>query len=190
MATEYDFTDTNASVAAEPTAPLSENKKFSLFSVSGIFTCVGGAVLAFLVFVFAVLAVDKFVMKSVAPSFFGISTFVVVTGSMEPTINIGDIVVVVRADSYAENDIITFIDDTLAAPVTHRIVAVDGETFQTKGDANNAVDNHPVKKDRIVGKTVAVLPWIWLTFPILAVMIFALVKLIKMLGKTPSKTTK
>ena len=44
------------------------------------------------------------------PDFFGYKTFSIITGSMEPTINVNDIVIVKKAgiNSIQKNDIITF----------------------------------------------------------------------------------
>ena len=51
-----------------------------------VFTSLGIAIVAFLFFVVATLAVDKFIKKSPVPSFFGYSTLIVTTGSMSGTI--------------------------------------------------------------------------------------------------------
>ncbi|WP_242940805.1 signal peptidase I [Ruminococcus albus] len=89
---------------------------------------------------------------------FGKSVLKVVTGSMEPSINVGDYIVVEKTDSRAlhKGDIISFYteqSDIYGMLVTHRIVDIkeDG-TIVTKGDANSIEDSVAVKPNRIVGK--------------------------------------
>ena len=76
---------------------------------------------------------------------FGWETHVVLSGSMEPALMTGGIIVttVVPIEDVASGDIVTF--DTGKRTVTHRVINVtqrEGATwFQTKGDANNAPDD-------------------------------------------------
>ena len=84
----------------------------------------------------------------------GYKTFVVRSGSMEPFIMTGDVIVVKHAGQYHFNDVITFVN-SFDQIVTHRIIAIDGSTFQTKGDANHSVDGDIIKKEKIIGKVVA-----------------------------------
>ncbi len=92
-------------------------------------------------------------------SFFGYRFFVVATGSMEPTLPTGALLVVRAADEYEVGEIITFYsreEDIKGRPNTHRIidtVEVDGELcYITKGDANNTHDGLPVPKRDVIGK--------------------------------------
>ena len=104
-------------------------------------------------------------------SFMGYSLFEVQTGSMSPKIEAGDWIVVKYANDYELKDVITF--ETEGEFVTHRIVSKYGDTFVTKGDANNAKDS-PIAKEQIVGKVVKTLP----TFGILRRTLFNPVVLI------------
>ncbi|MDR2903938.1 MAG: signal peptidase I [Clostridiales bacterium] len=87
----------------------------------------------------------------------------VLTGSMEPTIPVGSLIVTreIGEETIEVDDIITYrpVDDS-AVLVTHRVVAVRPEDglFTTKGDANNQPDRNPVERDAIVGKTVFTIP--------------------------------
>jgi len=89
---------------------------------------------------------------------FGKSVLKVVTGSMEPSINVGEYIVVEKVDRSAlkNGDIISFYSeqtDIYGMLVTHRIVDIQEDgTFITKGDANPIEDSVAVKPDRIVGK--------------------------------------
>ena len=81
----------------------------------------------------------------------GYSFLEVVSGSMEPTIEIGDIVIIDTKDKdILEGDIITF-KDTSGSLVTHRVVSYTDDKMITKGDFNNSNDEE-ISRDNIVGK--------------------------------------
>ena len=87
-------------------------------------------------------------------SIIGFSVFEVVTGSMEPTLNVGDLIIIKNYDNYIRNDIITYkIDDDF---ITHRITDIDNSYVYTKGDANNSEDNK-ILHSQIIGKVVFVI---------------------------------
>lgn len=97
---------------------------------------------------------------------FGFQVYGVLTGSMEPALPTGSLIYVRRVDASTlhVNDIITF---QLSPKViaTHRIVDVvtdennpNSVLFQTKGDANNAVDASLVQPKQIIGKVIFSLP--------------------------------
>ena len=94
-----------------------------------------------------------------APTIPGVGTVdikIVKSGSMEPTIMTGGIVLVNEAKQYVEGDVITFASTDSSIPTTHRIVGtevVGGKTmFVTKGDANEERDAELVAKEDILGK--------------------------------------
>lgn len=83
----------------------------------------------------------------------GYSVLEVVSGSMEPTIHVGDMIIIdTKAKNYKANDIITFRDKE-GFFVTHRIVSLNGNTMITKGD-NNDSEDAPYSTDNIIGKYV------------------------------------
>lgn len=82
--------------------------------------------------------------------------FIVTSGSMQPVIPVGSLVVTRTASSYQIGDIVTFRSAT--GVVTHRIVAQHGDTFQTRGDANNSPDATNLANQNIVGKLWFMLP--------------------------------
>ena len=89
---------------------------------------------------------------------------VVLSGSMEPAIHTGSIVIIKPADTYKVDDIITFGKDTKKdVPTTHRIMemsVVSGEIlYKTKGDANNGIDSQEVKESEVVGKVLFSVPY-------------------------------
>lgn len=88
-------------------------------------------------------------------NYFGYSMFEVVTGSMAPTININDAIIVKITDDVKLNDIVTYSSN--GDFITHRIIDIKGNKIVTKGDYNNSEDKIIDKSD-VIGKVVKVLP--------------------------------
>lgn len=87
-------------------------------------------------------------------NFCGYTIFQVITGSMSPTINPQDIVIVKLTDDVKTNDIITFrVGNDF---VTHRMIGTEEDKIITRGDANNSQDA-PITKEVIVGKVVFII---------------------------------
>lgn len=94
------------------------------------------------------------ILKNKLTTVNGYTYLEVVSGSMEPTIKIGDLVLIDTKDkAICKNDIITFYDeyDNL---VTHRVIALYDDYVITKGDANNT-DDGKVMRDKIVGRYIS-----------------------------------
>ena len=87
--------------------------------------------------------------------FFGFTTFEVQTGSMAPTINASDLIIVQKSDKAEIKDIITY--EHNGEYITHRVVDAYKDNYVTKGDANNSKDE-PISKEQIVGKVVKIIP--------------------------------
>ncbi len=91
---------------------------------------------------------------------------VVLSGSMEPAIQVGSVVVIKPATQYVQGDVITFGRDTRTEiPVTHRVVEVTSasrasQTFITKGDANGDNDPATVSSRDVIGKVQFTLPYV------------------------------
>ena len=91
---------------------------------------------------------------------FGIVPYVVLSGSMEPTIDTGSLCFINKNAKYEdvkEKDIIAFklSDGTL---VTHRAIEITETGIVTKGDNNDGADSNQVKKDNFVGKNLFWIP--------------------------------
>ena len=109
--------------------------------------------------VFLVIIVNAFlIFQSInnpnkTPSIFGKKAFVIISGSMIPEINIGDVVLINDTNDVKINDIIAFRRDSTV--IVHRIVKemnINGEImYQTKGDNNNVEDKELVQKSTIEG---------------------------------------
>lgn len=82
--------------------------------------------------------------------------FNIVSESMLPTLKKQDIVVVkaCKKEQLSIGDIITFYNDEEI--ISHRIVKINNDggkqTFITKGDNNNVIDNFEVKAEDVIGK--------------------------------------
>src|SRR5699024_6954680 len=109
----------------------------------------------FLVLLITLFLVISTKMSGEEPSLFGYQIKTVLSGSMEPDIKTGSILSIKEVDdptSFQTGDVITFRtkEDIL---ITHRIVEVkqSGQSYITKGDANDGADREPVMADNIIG---------------------------------------
>jgi signal peptidase I len=90
-----------------------------------------------------------------APGLLGYQRYVLVGGSMEPTIHRGSLVFdeVVPVRELRQGDVITYTPPGLRQPVTHRIISAARQktgspVFRTQGDANAAADMRTFKLDQ------------------------------------------
>lgn len=120
-----------------------------------IIKCVVGALVLLIAAVSVYSLIRRNVYNDEMPKIFGFASATVVSGSMEPTISVGDMVIIKSQSEYEEGDIITFYDSSAGEYVTHRIITVstDGQ-YVTQGDANNVADKFPVTNSAVVGKVV------------------------------------
>lgn len=87
----------------------------------------------------------------------------VLSGSMEPRIKVGDIVIAKKVDplTIKEGDVITYKMNN-NTNVTHRVVEVIRNGYDpyfiTKGDANNIEDSEQVSGENLVGKLIFTIP--------------------------------
>lgn len=116
-----------------------------------------GQVVLWLVILTALAAVA---LAVAIPRIAGGTPYTVLTGSMEPGLPPGTLVVVrpVEPEDIAVGDVITFqLESGKPTVATHRVVAVgtrlDGEqVFTTQGDANGAPDRNPVRMVQVQGR--------------------------------------
>ncbi len=95
----------------------------------------------------------------------GIVPLVVISGSMEPTIGMGDIALIVRVRNLSDirvGDVIAFWNENQI--VVHRVIDIVRGGFITKGDANPSPDPFIVNRDFVVGRVIGSIPKIgWIT---------------------------
>lgn len=125
-------------------------------SASGIVGLVLCIVFVPVILVNVALIAGSFLHPDELPGVFGVKPAVVLSGSMEPTIQTGDLIAVTDCDPTAlhEGDVVCYLSSGKA--ITHRIASVttgeDGQLrYVTQGDANNAADRLPVTVDQVQG---------------------------------------
>lgn len=99
-----------------------------------------------------------------------ISSYVIISPSMVPTINVQDAVITCRPhiEDLKRGDIITFTSTDArysGLTVTHRILKVTKNElgklmFHTKGDNNTTPDDAVVFGENIYGKVILIIPWL------------------------------
>lgn len=124
-------------------------------SVIGLILCI---ILIPLLIINLTIIVKSFAYPDKVPNFMGFKPLIVLSNSMNPSIEMGDIVLdkMVDTDALQVGDIISFRQGPTTV-ITHRIkeikVAANGtKEFITQGDANNTPDQDPVPVDSVEGK--------------------------------------
>lgn len=98
----------------------------------------------------------------------GYTPMTVLTDSMSPTFNHGDLIIIKKCDpsTLKVGDIVTFhtIIENEYALNTHRIIEINGDagmrTYVTKGDNNSIADQRSIAGGDIVGKYAGRLPYV------------------------------
>ena len=132
---------------------MTNTKKSS--KTASVLNFIGTAIIVIVIVIALCAAVPKAV---------GISSYTVLTGSMEPAVPVGSLVYAKAADpaSLSIGDIIVFYDGRDTIPVTHRVVENQADSNQviTKGDANTSNDIAPIPYNNIIGKVVLCVPYL------------------------------
>ena len=112
----------------------------------------------FAVFLLAGILAGAVLLVTV-PRLVGVTPFTILSGSMQPTFAVGDVVLDerVRPEQARPGDVVTFTDPTReGATVTHRVERLtrDGAQvhFVTRGDANTASEKWAVAADGTIGR--------------------------------------
>lgn len=112
----------------------------------------------------SIIIVKSFIEPDKTPGFLGIKTYIIISGSMEPNLRVGDMVIVKEVDESDLNvgDIISYRNGQNI--ITHRIVGITSangmKQYVTKGDYNNVEDNVVVTMDSIEGKVIKKLTYL------------------------------
>ena len=117
------------------------------------------------IFIAFIVIIAVLLIVSVFPITGNYKFLVVQSGSMEPTIKMGAILMTKPTKDYKIGDIITFKNPEKEQElVSHRIVDLElknGKTYYTtKGDANEDPDTGKVAKDEVVGKVLFSVPYL------------------------------
>lgn len=125
-------------------------------TVVGIVLCI---ILIPILLVNLTLIAKSFINKDKVPSIGGVLPLIVLTDSMQPEIDSGDLIIcnTIAPENVKTNDVISFFDPSGSGTsvVTHRVVEItekNGEIhFRTRGDNNNTDDKELVPGGNLVG---------------------------------------
>jgi len=131
------------------------NEKGIIKKIFGILT---KTVIITLIVIITTIAIRAMVFKKY--DLFGFRMYLIMSGSMEPTIHISDAVIAKEQKIYKEGDIIAF--DYDGVTTVHRITKIYHEgdkcLYQTKGDNNNTIDKGIHKEEQVIGKIILRIP--------------------------------
>lgn len=121
-----------------------------------------GRILTFLIYFIVIIFAITALMSKL--SIGGVKLLTVQSGSMEPAIKVGAMVVVKSEKNYNVGDVVTYKEQNDATKtITHRIIKkgyTGIDRYVTKGDANDAVDPSVVLSTQILGKVIFAVPYI------------------------------
>ena len=141
-------------------------------------TLVLGILVCLLIIILGIQTYNKLIVHDETAGILGYNYKTVLTGSMEPAIPVGSIVITKEQSSYEIEDIISFQEE--GAIITHRIISIDRERYITKGDANNVADTEKVQQKQILGKVILTIPLLgylvmWLMSPVGIISLFMII---------------
>jgi len=115
-----------------------------------------------IILVNAILIVKSVNNPNKTPDLFGKKAFIIVSGSMIPTIEIGDVVIIQDANKASVGEIIAFRRDSTV--IVHRVIKEMNVNrkimYQTQGDNNNMADLELVDMQNIEGVYTGKIPWV------------------------------
>jgi len=115
--------------------------------------------------IYAIVIIFAFLAISAKFSFFGIRMLVVKSGSMEPTIKTGSLVIDKTESIYKIGDIVTFKNrekptETTTHRITNKEIQGNINLFTTRGDANDNPDSIKINQNQIIGKVIFKIPYL------------------------------
>ena len=125
--------------------------------ISNTLIMVTCGILTFIIIASCITIFDATTHPGKTPSAFGYKAMSVITGSMKPQFNPGDLIIASNLNnlnSVKVGTIITYINEENVL-VTHRVTKINNNdgvnTYITKGDANPAIDIEPVSTNQMQG---------------------------------------
>lgn len=116
-------------------------------------------IIAFLILI-SYIGYLKYIKKTNDINLFGYRQYMVLTGSMEPNYNIGDLIVIKEKpqEDIKVGDIVNYVTDNGKDTITHRVIEIveqNGQImYKTKGDNNSSSDPNLVNYSQIQGTIV------------------------------------
>lgn len=121
-----------------------------------------GKIVSAILWIVVILALAVLIMTvtSKRTSIFGYRMYLIMSGSMEPTIHVRDAIITKEIDTPQTGDIIAFENGGIIT--VHRIIQEytegDNKLYQTKGDNNSGIDSGLVQKSQVKGKVICNMP--------------------------------
>ncbi len=130
---------------------------YKVMTIVGIILCI---ILVPILIVNITLIIRSHTNPGKVPNFGSVVPLIVLTDSMYPNIQSGDLIIcnTLEAEEVNEGDVIAFFDPAGngSSVVTHRVIEVTEENgviaWRTQGDANNTPDSSLVPADNLVGR--------------------------------------
>lgn len=140
----------------------SKNIKTRKSKLKKVINIIEYTIIFLIILVNAILILKSVNNPNKTPDLFGKKAFIIVSGSMIPTIEIGDVVIIEDVNKANVGDIIAFRRESTV--IVHRVINemnVHGETmYQTQGDNNNIADLELVDTENIEGVYINKIPWL------------------------------
>ena len=137
---------------SEPSGEKGKKKKKSV--IGTIFGIIGKLVLIALLALAITILVRVFVYQKF--DIFGFRLYQIMSGSMEPTIHVGDAVITKEVSELNEGDILAY--ENGQSITVHRVIKVytegDKRMYEAQGDNNNAPDQGLIMPEQVKGKVV------------------------------------
>ena len=86
----------------------------------------------------------------------GYSLAIVSSGSMEPTLNKNDLIIIKGSNDYMAQDVAAYVSEK-GSLITHRIVEISDSDYTLQGDSNNTKDKK-IQQQRFLGKVDLIIP--------------------------------
>ena len=121
-----------------------------------------GKIVSAILWIVVILALAVLIMTvtSKRTSIFGYRMYLIMSGSMEPTIHVRDAIITKEIDTPQTGDVIAFENGGIIT--VHRIIQEytegDNKLYQTKGDNNSGIDSGLVQKSQVKGKVICNMP--------------------------------
>ena len=113
--------------------------------------------------IFALIVFGGLIVIILGAWAFGFRPVVVTSGSMEPVVRTGDVVItkpVGMRDDVGDQTVIDFEDPATSDRHLHRVVEVTPDGYRTKGDANADADPQIVPQDHVHGAGFVLAPYV------------------------------
>lgn len=168
-----------------------KQKKGIIKKITGV---LGGVLLAIEVVLLLLLVISR--INGGVPTLFGHNMYVIVSPSMTPELEVGDMILsrVYDGGELKVGDVVQYVGktgDTQGKIITHKIISIDGDVITTKGVAN-ALPDAPITRSDVIGvmkykfvvidKIYAVISSTWgflllVLLPMCAIIVFEIVNL-------------